>query len=211
MDRERFTALWVRSLNTGTAGDSDEVFGKVLAHYSESHRRYHTPQHIEHCLRQFDHAVAHVKEQDTVEMAIWFHDIIYDIPPTQNELKSAQLFRSITKDRIDPTLCQNVYDMILITMHKVTPTRNDEKLLVDVDLSSFALPWEEFKKDSENVREEFSNKSDQDFYSAHIKFMQSLLDRPSFFSSDFFREKFEANARENVQRLIEELHCAGFS
>ena len=144
-------------------------------------------------------------------MAIWFHDIIYDIPPTQNELKSAELFRSITTDRIDPALGQNVYDMILITMHKVTPTRNDEKLLVDVDLSSFALPWEEFKKDSENVRQEFSDKSDRDFYSAHMKFMQSLLDRPSFFSSDFFRKKCEANARENVQRLIEELHCAGFS
>ena len=211
MDRDRFTALWVRSLNPGTADDVDEVFSKVLAHYSESHRRYHTPQHIVHCLRQFDLALAQVEQQDAVEMAIWFHDIIYNIPPTQNELKSAELFRSITKDRIDPTLGQNVYDMILITMHKVTPTRNDEKLLVDVDLSSFALPWEKFKKDSENVRQEFSDKSDRDFYSAHMKFMQSLLDRPSFFSSDFFQEKCEANARENVQRLIEELHCAGFS
>ncbi len=211
MDRERFTALWVRSLNAGTADDADDVFSKVLAYYSESHRRYHTPQHIDHCLRQFDLALDHVEEQDTVEMTIWFHDIIYDIPPTENELKSARLFRSMTKDRIDPTLCQNVCNMILITTHKVTPTRNDEKLLVDVDLSSFALPWEQFKKDSENVRHEFFNKSDQDFYSGHMKFMQSLLDRPSFFSSDFFREKYEANARENVQRLMEELHCAGYS
>ena len=132
-------------------------------------------------------------------------------PPTENELRSAELFRNTTKDRIDPGFCQNVYDMILITMHKITPTKNDEKLLVDVDLSSFALPWEEFKKDSQNVREEFSNKSDKDFYSAHMKFMQSLLDRPSFFASDFFRTKSEASARSNVQRLIAELHSAGFS
>ena len=61
MDRERFTALWVRSLNAGTADDADDVFSKVLAHYCESHRRYHTPQHIDHCLRQFDLALDHVE------------------------------------------------------------------------------------------------------------------------------------------------------
>ena len=211
MDRERFNALWVRSLNVGKADDADEVFDTVLAHYSESHRRYHTPQHIDHCLQQFDLVVDHVEQPDAVEIAIWFHDIIYNVPTTDNELKSAELFRDLTKGRIDPTLGQNVYDMILITMHKVPPTRNDEKLLVDVDLSSFALPWERFRKDSQNVREEFSDRSDKDFYSAHMKFMQSLLDRSSFFASDFFREKFESNARENVRDLIKELHCTGFS
>ena len=211
MNRERFTALWVRCLNAGTANDADEVFSTVLAHYSESHRKYHTPRHIDHCLRQFDLAADQVEDQDAVEMAIWFHDIIYDLPPTENELKSAVLFHDTTKGRVDPVFSRTVYDMILITMHKVAPSRNDDKLLVDVDLSSFGLPWKEFKKDSENVREEFSDKSDKDFYSAHMKFMQSLLDRPSFFSSDYFRSKLEDSARSNVHRLMEELCCARFS
>ena len=35
MDRERFTALWIRSLDAGEANDADEVFAKVLAQYRE--------------------------------------------------------------------------------------------------------------------------------------------------------------------------------
>ena len=130
-----------------------------------------------------------MNNQTRSKWAIWFHDIIYDIPTIDNELKSAEFFSALTKDRIDPILGQAVYDMILITRHKETPTRNDEKLLVDADLSSFALPWEQFSRDSHNVREEFPDKSDKDFYSAHMKFMQSLLTRSSFFRFGFFSRK----------------------
>ena len=211
MDRDRFIALWERCLHAGAADDAGKVFGKVLAHYSESHRRYHTPHHIDHCLGQFDLATAEIDDPDGVEMAIWFHDVIYNVPTTDNELRSAELFLDITRDRVDESFGQSVYDMIMITRHPATPTSNDERVIVDVDLSSFALPWQEFKKDSENVRDEFPDRADEDFYSAHMKFMRSLLKRKRFFASEFFRRKYEKNARENVKRLIKEYRAAGFS
>ena len=211
MDRDRFIALWVRCLEAGKADDAEVVFSTVLTYYCEPHRKYHTSQHIDHCLEQFDKASTHAEQPDAVELAIWFHDIIYNVPTKDNELKSAELFRRLTEDRIDPVLGQNVYDLILITMHKVWPIRSDEQLLVDIDLSSFALPWEQFREDSQNVREEFSDKSDQEFYSSHVKFIRSLLNRPSFFTSTFFRAQYELNARKNIEELLKQLNCAGFS
>lgn len=211
MDKARFMALWKRCLLDGTATDAEQVFATVAGRYSEPHRRYHTPEHIKHCLRQFDLAAGHMDDPDTVEMSIWFHDVIYDVPTIDNELRSAELFRDLTRERIAPAFFQSVYDMIMITSHKEPPTRTDDKYMVDVDLSSFGLPWDEFKRDSENVRGEFSARSDREFYSAHVRFMQSLIDRPQFFATEFFRDKYEASARGNVGRLIKELRSADFA
>ena len=211
MNRERFTALWVRCLDAGQADDAEEVFSMLLNRYCEAHRKYHTPQHIVHCLEQFDKVSSQTEQPDAVELAIWFHDIIYDIPSIENELKSAELFLELTKGRINPDLGQSVYDMILITTHKTKPIRYDDKLLVDIDLSSFALPWEQFRQDSQHVREEFSNKTDQEFYSGHVKFLQSLLDKPRFFASEFFCTEFEVDARKNIEKLLKQLHGDGLS
>ncbi len=211
MDKARFIVLWNRCRLGGTASDAEQVFKTVAERYSEPHRRYHTPEHIKHCLRQFDLAADLMDNPDTVEMSIWFHDVIYDVPTTDNELRSAELFRALARDGFDSAFSQTVYDMILITTHQKPPTRTDDKYMVDVDLSSFGLPWEAFKRDSENVRDEFSARSDKEFYSGHIKFMQSLTDRAEFFATEFFREKYEASARDNVDRLIRELRSAGFT
>jgi len=210
MDKARFMALWARCLDDGASNDAASIFADVLAHYSESHRRYHTPIHIDHCLRQFDMAVDLMRERDAVEMAIWFHDIIYDVPTVDNERRSAEYFMDLTRGRVDAAFARNVFDMILITTHQESPVRDDDRYLVDVDLSSFGLPWDEFKRDSEHVRGEFADRTDKEFYSTHIMFMQSLVDRPHFFSTEFFRARYENSARKNVARLIAELRSAGY-
>ncbi len=211
MQRARFIALWERCLRNGTGTDARRVYEGLRAHYSEPHRRYHTPAHLNHCLRQFDLADSLMDDPDAVEMAIWFHDVIYNVPTTDNELKSAQYFTELARGRADSGFCQNVYNMILTTTHQQLPTRKDDKYLVDVDLSSFGLPWDEFRRDSVSVRDEFADRPDREFYNAHIKFMQSLIDRRHFFATEFFRKKYEKSARDNVERLIEELRSAGFA
>ena len=76
MDKARFLALWKKCLCDDAAADAEVVFESLFKHYSQAHRRYHTPHHIEHCLEQFDWAADLMKDRDAVEMAIWFHDVI---------------------------------------------------------------------------------------------------------------------------------------
>lgn len=211
MERARFTRLWQRTLDNGTSSDADEVFEKIAALYAQPHRRYHTARHIDHCLAQFDSAATLMKDEDAVEMALWFHDAIYEIPSTENERRSAEMFVDLTRGRVSASFAQNVYDMILITVHQVPATRPDDKYVVDIDLSSFALPWDEFKRDSDAVRAEHTHLDDREFYQAHTKFMQNLLARPHFFATDFFRNRYESSARGNLERLIRELESAGLA
>ena len=80
--------LWVSS---GLHGDPLRWLGQLTNAYSEPHRHYHTLRHVTECLTEFN-SVRHLARQPVaVEMAIWFHDAIYDTHAQDNEERSAEL------------------------------------------------------------------------------------------------------------------------
>ena len=205
VDRKRFEGLWGRCIGVGAGAVFDEL--DIL--YREPHRRYHSASHIEHCLRQLDLAADHMEEPDAVEMALWFHDAIYDIPGQENELRSAELFAARADGRGSERFRAKVRRLIIATMHREPPTGLDESFIVDIDLSSFGLPWDEFIRDSRAVRAELAHLSDAEFHPRQRKFLESLAARPAFCFTEFFRSRHEARARENIGRLCAKLETEG--
>lgn len=203
MDRERFLNLWGRCCNA--ASTAEPIYEKLAASYAEPHRRYHTGDHIDHCLRQLDLGRDEIKDADAIEMALWFHDVEYDPKASDNESRSAARFSLFARDVMSPELEQQIHRLILITIHSNPPASLDEKQIVDIDLSSFGLPWDEFFKDSQNVRAEFTHLSQEVFAERNCKFLQSLLDRPTIFSTEFYRNRYESISRENIRKQIEAL------
>jgi predicted metal-dependent HD superfamily phosphohydrolase/phosphopantetheine adenylyltransferase len=64
---------------------AEETWSMLCARYNEPHRSYHTLSHISALLRQcYDASSAGlVKRQEEVELAIWFHDVVYETPTSQ--------------------------------------------------------------------------------------------------------------------------------
>lgn len=144
-------------------------------------------------------------------MAVWFHDAIYDPRALDNEEKSAQLFARLAGEDFEPAFAREVNELILVTRHNRLPDTKTEKLVVDVDLSSFGLPWEDFTRDSEAVRQEYAHLPDHRFHAYQVKFMCSLLARPSLYGTRYFREHYEASARSNIRRYLESLASLGYT
>ena len=206
LDRQRFETLWSRRIGDG----AHAVFDELAALYGEPHRRYHTAEHIEYCLRQFDLAADRMDERDSVEMALWFHDAIYDIPAKENELRSAELFAARARGRGSERFRSNVHRLVMATTHLDPPPATvDESFIVDIDLSSFGRPWEEFLDDSRAVRAELPHLSDTEFYPRQRRFLESLAARPVFCFTEFFRDRHEARARRNIERLCAKLETEG--
>ena len=111
---------------------------------------------------------------------------------------------------MDANFRRRVYDLILITIHPEQPRSLDQEFMVDIDLSSFGLPWPAFRRDSNAVRNEYAHMADERFYPAQIRFLRALLARPSFFFTEFFRNRYEQTARSNITRHIEELSALGY-
>ena len=205
LDRGRFEALWERCIGAGAGAAFDELG----ARYGEAHRRYHTPAHLLHCLGCFDLAAGRMEEPDAVEMALWFHDAVYDVPGEDNERRSAALFAARAGGRGAERFRSKVHRLIMVTEHREPPLTLDESFIVDIDLSSFGLPWDEFLRDSLAVREEFPMVPDPVFYRRQRKFLAALAARPRFCFTDFFRERHEARARRNIERLFAQLEAEG--
>lgn len=202
MNERRFVLLWERCI--GAPGKA--VFNRVDARYREPHRYYHGPAHIEHCLRKLDEAGARVPNRDAVEMALWFHDVVYDVPeaPAQdNEKRSAEFFRLCADGGGTGRFRADVRRLIVITEHRVLPEPEDERFMIDIDLSSFGVAWPEFLRNSRAVRLEQPRIPDDRFHAGTEGFMRKMLARPSFCFTAFFRARHERTAIENINRYLQ--------
>ncbi|MCB1739948.1 MAG: hypothetical protein KDK91_06240 [Gammaproteobacteria bacterium] len=186
--------------------DSDypaSLFLGLLERYEEPERRYHTPAHLEHCLSQFDLVRERLEDTDAVELAIWFHDAIYVAGAKDNEQLSADYFERCARGQMPEWLIQRVVELILITQHRAPPVTADQCYLIDIDLSSFGLPWKAFLRDSIAVREELVDVPDKEFFPVQRLFLESLLARDRFCFTEFFHRRHEKRARDNIRKYLD--------
>src|SRR5262245_33859408 len=116
--RERWDATW-RALGGKPATD---LFDQVLARYDEPQRHYHTARHLDECFAQLDGARGLAERPAEVELALWFHDAIYEPKKTDNEALSAIWARTaaITAG-LDRDAADRVEVLILCTRHEAAP------------------------------------------------------------------------------------------
>ena len=202
----RFQSLWQRNLTATAIDDSKAIYQRLLAGYHEPQRHYHTLDHIKHCLGMFENCKAMVNDPDALEMAIWMHDVILESGRRDNEARSAELYLELSRDVQHDEMRELVSRLIMTTLHNGdTVDEDDSNYMVDIDLSSFGLPWDEFLRDSLNLRAENPLLGDQDYQLNQTGFQRGLLARPRFFQSDFFFDRFEKQARDNLARYFEYL------
>ena len=199
LDTDRFQQLWRRCLPDQVIDNSAAIHQHLIDAYSEPQRVYHTLDHIQQCLSQFDKIRPQLQNPDAVELGIWFHDVIYQPGAADNEQLSANQFMEMTSGLFDEAIRNTVSQHIMATLHCGEDVDNpDTKYMLDIDLSSFGLPWPEFLRDSKYLREEMDYLSDEVFYRKQFEFQRNLLDQPRFFKSDYFYDKCEDQARKNV-------------
>jgi predicted metal-dependent HD superfamily phosphohydrolase len=197
---ESWTRLW-RGL--GAAGDRDAQFEALKARYSEPWRNYHTLQHITECVELFS-AAAHLAEHPfEVEFALWLHDAVYDLQAHDNEDRSAQLARSVLREAgVDETAQERVASLVLATKHRALPALQDEKLVVDIDLSILGAPPTRFDEYELQIRAEYAFVPDVAFKVGRAAVLRSFLERPRIYSTEHFHERLHGSARANLGRSL---------
>jgi len=199
---ERFKGLSDRCLSPGVAFDACHANREILQHYAMPDRRYHNLNHLRQCLEQFDLARQLIPTPDVVEMALWFHDVIYVPGASDNESRSAEFFLDLVSSVFPTEFCHKVVTLILATTHKVIPTDLDACYTVDIDLSSFGFEWQDFLIDSDHLRQERMDLPDVAYFEAHTRFLNILRARQRIFQTDFFYQRYEKIAANNIDRLL---------
>ena len=202
---QRWTALWQR---LGAQGNADMVYNDLVARYTEPHRAYHTLEHIRHCLDELEQVKHLATNPEAVELALWYHDAIYHTKAKDSEERSAMLMVEMVRGAsLSDDLGQLVANLIVATKHTVAPTDPDIQLLVDIDLSILGQPEDKFDEYERQVRKEYEWVSQDAFVIGRSAILRSFLDRPAIYSTQFFRNKYEAQARANIARSLARLRA----
>src|SRR5450432_344666 len=113
------------------------VFDRLVAAHTETHRNYHNLEHLNEMFKVAGKLADGASDLNAVQLAIWFHDSVYDSRAPDNEERSAALADEMLGPLGVPAhILHRVATMIRATPHKVTSEVDfDTAVLLDADLA----------------------------------------------------------------------------
>lgn len=197
--QERWRRLWQA---VGASGDASVWFETLTRAYAEPHRHYHNQRHIADCLAELDEARLLARQPEAVELALWFHDAVYDPKAADNEEQSAALAKRCLESAGRRDLAETVAALVMATKLHNTDTDTDAALMMDLDLSILGQNETRFAEYEAGVRAEYSWVSQDIFSAKRAEILQRFLNRERIFSTEHFFARYERQARTNLEQSI---------
>lgn len=190
----------------GVVRVSRETYEELIRHYCEPHRAYHNLQHLKECLqvRRFGNAACQAPAE--IDLALWFHDAIYDPLRSDNELRSAQWLDHVARDSgLGDETRHRLYNLIRVTRHDGAPASADEAVLVDTDLAILGASFERFEEYDQQIRREYQFVPLPVYRQKRRQVLEGFLARERIYTTAAYFDAFEQQARANLARAIERL------
>ena len=200
---------WLRSwaeLGVPTSRRLQDLFADLISRYAEPHRFYHTAQHLAECFEHWSALRERAHYPAEVDVALWFHDAIYDTHSDSNESRSADLaLEAALGLGVEAMSARRIYDLIIFTRHAIMPVDQDTQLIADSDLAILGTESTRFMEYEHQIRKEYAWVPENIFRERRAYVLRGFLNRPYIFSTDLFRARYEGRARENLRQSLEAL------
>lgn len=199
--RRLWTELGAREVPGG-------LFNQLVAAYSAQDRHYHTLQHLRECLAHLAAAASLARRPAEVELALWFHDAVYDPRRHDNEERSADwAFASVLAAGCDEAVAQRVRSLVLATAGHEASADPDTQLLLDIDLAILGAAPARFAEYERQVRAEYAHVPEPAFREGRARILAGFLARPRLFATAPFRDALEQGARDNLRQALAALQA----
>ena len=197
-DRENLSA----SLKCLGITDVGNIFDELAEQYCSPSRHYHSDQHVSECLRHFASYSQDAEHPAEIEVAIWFHDAVYDSQQSNNEELSALWAKNYLSDKgVETEVVDRIEQMILATKTHL-PFNQDTMILLDIDLGILGSSCKAFDAYDRAVRREYQWVDDEKYEAGRKQVLASFLERDVIYHTDQMHKQFEAQARKNIKRRI---------
>ncbi len=193
---------------------TQKVFLNLVTAYSSVGRFYHTLEHIQHILETIETIEQMRRHSPTqaalainfpaIQLAAWFHDVIYDPRANDNEEKSAEYaVASLNQFKIPTATVERVKTLILNTKtHQASPTDIDSQILLDCDLAILGAGEVEYRAYARAIRQEYSWVPDELYRIGRKQVLQIFLRRERIYFTEQLFFSLEERARQNLQAEI---------
>jgi predicted metal-dependent HD superfamily phosphohydrolase len=187
---------------------------ELAAAYSSSGRFYHTLKHIQQVLetieeiqKQTSSLTAQTINFSAIQLAAWFHDVIYEPQSKDNEEKSAIYANTIlTQFNLSSNTIKLVQYLILNTKHhQALPNDLHSQIFLDSDLAILGASKLDYQAYSQEIRQEYSWLTDQLYFRGRKQVLQQFLQRERIYFTQQMFMKLESRARLNLQSELADL------
>jgi predicted metal-dependent HD superfamily phosphohydrolase len=186
---------------------NNRICAFIFAKYSEKHRAYHNLSHINALLSHAEKFKAKFADYESVQFAIWFHDVIYDTKNVDNESESAKIAAEFLNELNAPkSKIEKVEQLITATAkHDANGLDFDGKLFLDLDLAILGQSEIVYQTYSKAIRKEYSFVPWFLYKRSRRNILENFLQREIIYFTQEIRQDFETQARINLANEIKEL------
>lgn len=205
---------WFRLLGRFEVGAdaAEPVLDSLIAAYSAPDRFYHDLEHL-HEMLHTARRLAGGEAPPEVEVAIWFHDAVYDTRSKDSEDSSAELASAALEDLgLPPESIERVTALIRATAHlsnSAPPPDHNAAILLDADLAVLGSPEDRYQRYAADIRREYAWVPEEDYRNGRAKVLEAFLSRPRIYWNDVLYQERDARARRNLTEELERLSGAG--
>jgi predicted metal-dependent HD superfamily phosphohydrolase len=201
---------WLRrALPTGLELEPSLV-ASLTGLYRTPGRVYHTLQHVKEIARHFEevgHAQGWKSPRETF-LALLFHDAIYEPGAKDNEVRSASAAREaiarwLPLAGID---VDRVSRLILLTAEhgklRAADVDRDAAFFLDCDMAILGAEPRVFDAYDRAIAAEYCDLPRALYVAGRGAFLSRLLESDRIFLSDYFHERLDEAARDNLRRAL---------
>ena len=183
------------------------LWQEIILRYNESQRAYHNLTHIAYCYQIAHPFLDMVPDPIAVQLAIWFHDIIYNHRATDNEEQSAcYAGAELIQVGVADNLVAEVQRLIRLTQtHQAEPDDGNAHLLLDADLAILGAAAPEYSRYAQAIRQEYAWVSDEVYRQGRGRVLHHFLAREHLFWLPRLCQEREQTARQNIQTELQQL------
>ncbi|HEY2187344.1 MAG TPA: N-methyl-D-aspartate receptor NMDAR2C subunit, partial [Caldimonas sp.] len=161
-------------------------------------------QHLHECLDRFEACRDLALRPAEVEVALWFHDAIYDVRRADNERRSADWARdAVLTSGATRDTAERIEALVMTTRHATaTPATTDAQLLVDIDLAILGADPERFAEYERQIRREYAHVAEAAFRARRRAILAAFLARERIYGTPRLHDELEHRARANLSLAI---------
>ncbi len=180
-----------------------EMWDEIERSYSDSKRYYHTLSHLDNLYLQLLSVKNHIEHFDTLLFSLFYHDIVYNPLKSDNEESSALLAeKRMQQVGVPEAIIENCKAQILATKNHVVSTTPDINYFTDADLSILGQSWDVYSTYINSIRKEYAVYPDLLYKPGRRKVVQHFLSMENIYKTPYFHNKFESQAKENLNREL---------
>ena len=181
----------------------DNLWDEIKLNYNGPDRYYHNIHHLNNLVEQLLPVKNEIEDWPTLIFSVAYHDIIYDTRRTDNEEQSAILAneRLIYLEQ-SPDRKEKCRQQILATKGHQVSDDPDTNYFTDADLSILGADSSSYLEYTRQIRKEYEHYPDPDYKKGRAAVLTYFLNMKSLFKTEFFKDRFEKQARLNMQNEL---------